>query len=121
MSEEKTVFNFNGATTGNIIGENMTNVTMNNNVYNQDEKKNKEELVQEVLTHYTSYMNQIDQLELSKEEKKEMRQAVHLFQEEIREDEPDVQKLQTYTSTLEKSSQVFLICGAIFSLMQLFQ
>src|SRR5688500_7981031 len=123
MSEEKSIFNFHGNQnqTGSVFGQTVSNVTIINHNTDTVPEKSKEEQIQEILDNYANYLSEIDKLDINREDKKVAKDAIYMIQEELHEEKPDVEKIQSCSDKLKKSSEVASICSAVFGLLQLLQ
>jgi molecular chaperone DnaK (HSP70) len=118
MGREKSIITIHGNNSG-IVGNDLLNPIINVST-NGEVKKSKEERIQEFLDSYANYFAQIDKLDISKEEKKEAKDAIYTIQDELNEENPNVEKIKSSSDKLKKSSEIASICGAIFGLLQLF-
>lgn len=113
-------FNFHGNVTGNIFGDNVHDVQITNNL-SEKEKQKINQYIKEIKENIEQDLNNIETIEINQAEKNEIIKALQDIKEHISQSQLDPEKIKQSGEILEKSSYAASICGAIFSLLQLFK
>ncbi|TCP61051.1 hypothetical protein [Baia soyae] len=110
----------NGNVTGGIVGNQVNNVQITNNSPGT-ENQMVEKYIEEIKTNFEQYLIKIATTEMNQEEKNSIIRALQDIREQISQPQLDREKIKQSGVVLEKSSFVASICGAVFSLLQLFK
>lgn len=113
-------FNFHGNVTGSALGNTVNNVQITNNSSVKEEQQ-LTQYIEEIKANFEQYLIKIATTEMNQAEKNEIIVALQEIKEQINQPQPDPEKIKQSGKILEKSSYAASICGAVFSLLQLFK
>lgn len=114
-------FNFHGNVTGSVLGNTVNNVQITNNNSAKNEDPKITQFIGEIKANFEEYLIKIATTEMNQAEKNEIIIALKEIKEQISQPQLDREKIKQSGEKLEKSSYAASICGAVFSLLQLFK